>query len=114
MSYNSGALTAVQLPGTYSATATISDPHYQGTTSSLFTITKMTGQVLLETADLAQTYDGTPRLVRTSTIPPGLGVVLRYSGTENVTNAGTYAVSATISDPLYQGTATPANLVVAK
>ncbi len=114
MSYNGGALTTVQLPGTYSATATINDPHYQGANSSPFTITKMTGQVLLETADLAQTYDGTPRVVRTTTIPPGLAVVLRYNSAENVTNAGTYAVSATLNDPLYQGTSTPANLVVAK
>ena len=52
--------------------------------------------------NLTQLYDGTPKSPTVTTVPPGLNVVLQ--GVPQ-TNAGSYPVSATISDPNYTGSA---------
>lgn len=55
---------------------------------------------------LNQTYDGTDKAVTATTEPAGLNVVFTYDGNSTVpTNAGSYAVVATIDDPTYQGSA---------
>ncbi|MGE4428986.1 MAG: MBG domain-containing protein, partial [Solirubrobacteraceae bacterium] len=65
-------------------------------------------------AGLAQTYDGTPRAVAVATEPAGLAVEIAYAGSaEPPTNAGTYAVAATVVDDVYAGSAT-GTLTVAK
>ena len=69
-------------------------------------------QVLL--ADLEQVYDGTARRVTAATVPAGLGVDITYNGsTEPPTEAGSYAVAASVFDADYEGNAT-GTLVVAK
>ncbi len=63
---------------------------------------------------LDQVYDGTPRVIGASTVPPGLAVDLTYNGTPAApVNAGSYAVAGTIRDPNYTGVAN-GSLVVAK
>jgi hypothetical protein len=63
---------------------------------------------------LAQTYDGTPRNVTAATDPEGLAVTVTYNGSaEPPVNAGGYAVTATVDDARYEGSAT-ASLQVAR
>lgn len=77
-----------------------------------FEVTKAMATVSLNS--LAQTYDGGPRLAGATTTPAGLAVDFLYDGAPGVpVNAGTYAVVASINEPLYQGTAS-GTLVVAK
>jgi hypothetical protein len=57
--------------------------------------------------NLNQTYTGSAISVTASTIPPGLTVNLTYNGSPNApTNAGSYTVIGTVSDPYYAGGAT--------
>jgi hypothetical protein len=64
--------------------------------------------------DLLQTYNGDPRVVSYTTDPSGIAAEVRYDGLADVPVAvGSYEVTAAISDPLYEGSAT-GTLVVAK
>ncbi|NLG35232.1 MAG: hypothetical protein GX548_07750 [Lentisphaerae bacterium] len=55
---------------------------------------------------LSQLYDGTPRSVTATTIPEGLPVVITYDGsTTPPVEAGVYNVTATMDDPVYEGSA---------
>jgi hypothetical protein len=54
---------------------------------------------------LVQTYDGGPKPITVSTDPAGLTVDVTYDGSATVpTDAGSYAVLATVNAPGYQGT----------
>jgi rhamnogalacturonan endolyase len=56
--------------------------------------------------NLTQTYDGAPKPVAVTTVPAGLPINVTYDGSATPpTNAGTYAVIATIADPSYTGSA---------
>ena len=56
--------------------------------------------------NLNQLYTGSAISVTASTTPPGLTVNLTYNGSPNApTNAGSYTVIGTISDPNYYGSA---------
>jgi hypothetical protein len=67
-------------------------------------ISKATATVVL--GNLTQTYDGNPKGVTATTTPAGLVVTITYEGSATPpTNAGSYAVTATINDANYQGTA---------
>jgi len=80
--------------------------------SQSFNVTKAPATVNL--TSLNQTYDGSPRTVSASTTPPGKTVTLTYDGGSTApVNAGSYAVVATIDEPVYQGSAS-GTLVVAK
>jgi formylglycine-generating enzyme required for sulfatase activity len=60
----------------------------------------------IEFADLVQTYTGDPLEPTITTDPPGLSVTVTYDGEPDVpTDAGSYAVVATIDDPNYAGSA---------
>ena len=77
-----------------------------------FTVTK--AEATLTLGGLSQTYDGTARTVSATTVPAGKVVVISYDGApEAPAGAGSYAVTATIDDPIYQASAT-GTLVVAK
>jgi 2',3'-cyclic-nucleotide 2'-phosphodiesterase (5'-nucleotidase family) len=55
---------------------------------------------------LAQTYSGAPRPAAVTTVPPGLAMNVTYNGGAAVpVHAGSYAVSATVTQPGYTGTA---------
>jgi len=73
-------------------------------------VTRATAQVTLY--DLAQTYNGTARVVTNQTSPTGLTVDLTYEGLAWApTNAGNYTVTGLVNDAMYQGSET-ATLVV--
>jgi hypothetical protein len=64
--------------------------------------------------NLNPTYNGEPKSVSVTTSPPGLSVALTYDNSSTTpTNAGNYAIIATIINPLYTGNAS-ATLVIAK
>jgi cyclophilin family peptidyl-prolyl cis-trans isomerase len=109
--YN-GSGTAPTNAGSYAVVATINDANYEGTANGTLVISKATAPVVL--GGLAQTYDGNPRPATASTTPGGLMVEFTYNGSSTVpTNAGSYAVVATINDANYTGTAN-GTLVVSK
>lgn len=63
---------------------------------------------------LAQTYNGSAKAVTVATVPAGLPVVVSYNGAEAApTNAGNYAVVASVADPNYSGGASD-TLVIGK
>jgi M6 family metalloprotease-like protein len=64
--------------------------------------------------NLSQVYNGSSRAVTTATSPTGLVVNVTYAGSPAApTNAGSYAVVATIADAIYQGV-TNGTLVVSR
>jgi alpha-tubulin suppressor-like RCC1 family protein len=76
-----------------------------------FVVSKATATVTL--GSLSATYDGTSKSATATTDPVGLTVGFTYDGNATApTNAGSYAVVGTISDPLYQGSAND-SLVIA-
>jgi hypothetical protein len=67
-----------------------------------FMVAKATAQVTL--SNLSHVYNGTPKAASVSVSPPGLAVTLTYNGSATPpTNAGSYAVSATVNAANYQG-----------
>jgi len=89
--------------GTYTVTATVNDPNYQGSATGTFTITsgKLAASVIL--SNLVQTYTGSSLTPAATTNPPGLAITWTNAPQ---TNAGTYTVTATVNDPNHQGSAT--------
>jgi formylglycine-generating enzyme required for sulfatase activity len=82
--------------------------------SRTFNVTKTPATITLTPSSLSQVYDGSPRAVAFTTNPAGLPVNATYNGSSTApTNAGDYAVVATIDSPLYQGTAA-GNLSISK
>jgi hypothetical protein len=71
----------------------------------------LTGTIFPATAtvtlgNLSATYDGTPKAVSVVTNPAGLTTAVTYEGLPTPpTDAGSYAVSATVTDPNYAGSA---------
>ncbi len=111
LTYN-GSTSAPTNAGSYTVIGTINDSSYQGSTNGTLIINPAAATVTL--GNLAQTYNGTARAASATTAPPGLTVNLTYNGSANApTNAGSYAVIGTASDPNYQGS-TNATLVVGK
>lgn len=80
--------------------------------SNGFTYLKAVAAVALN--NLSQTYTGTARPVSATTVPAGLAVTFLYDGSASPpVNAGSYAVTGTVVDAMYQGGATGV-LVVGK
>ena len=103
LTYNGGVSAPVNV-GAYAVFATINNANYAGTASGTLTISRATATLIL--GDLNQAYDGSPKNVTVTTIPPGLTVNLTYNGNATPpTLPGSYAVVATINDPNYSGTA---------
>ena len=80
--------------------------------TNTYTVAKAAAQVTL--GDLAQVYDAKEHKASAATVPEKLAVEFMYNGTAALPmNAGSYAVSATVNDAMYQGVAT-GTLVIAK
>src|SRR5207253_10246996 len=82
--------------GGYNVTASLGT----GLPTATFALTNTKALAQVNLSNLIQTYDGTPRAVTATTVPPGLTVVITYDGFSTApTNvkAGGYAVVATIS-----------------
>src|SRR5208282_961831 len=90
--------------GSYTETAAFTgDSNYSSSSSSQtdnFAITKPTATVTL--SNMTQTYTGSPLSPTVTTTPAGLSYSL--TGAPD-TNAGSYAVTATVTDPNYTGSA---------
>jgi hypothetical protein len=89
-------------PGTYTVTATVNDPNYQGSSTGTFTITSAKQPATVTLGNMTQTYTGGPLMPSASTTPPGLAITWTNAPQ---TNAGTYTVTATVNDANYQGSA---------
>ena len=75
------------------------------TVNGTFTIT--TAAAAVGFVDLTLAYDGTPRAVAVTTIPPGLSVAVTYNGSPTPPTApGSYALIATVLGGNYVGSAT--------
>lgn len=85
--------------------------------ATVFGGVSMAAQVTL--SNLSQTYNGSPKSVTVTTVPTGLNVTVTYAdsttppSTTAPTNAGSYAVVATINDPVETGSAS-GTLVISK
>src|SRR5262249_37407249 len=79
-----------------------------------FTIAKAHATIAL--SDLMQTYDGTPRAVTATTTPANLTVVtITYNGSTTApTNAGDYAINASLDNQDYEATDATGTLHVEK
>jgi hypothetical protein len=66
-------------------------------------VAKAPATVSFDAASLHQVYDGTAKTVSTTTTPPGLAVEITFTGTPH--DAGSYAVTATITDVNHTGSA---------
>jgi len=84
--------------GTYTVTASVSDPDYEGSASAIFTISKAPATVIL--SDLTPAYTGTALSPTVTTNPPGLPTVLINAPQ---VSPGAYSVTATITDPNHEG-----------
>lgn len=99
-----GSATAPTNAGSYNVVATVNTANYTGTASGTLTIAKATAGVTLD--QLAQVYDGTPKLVTVTTSPTGLVALTTYNGVAVApTSTGSYSVYATVVDPNYAGSA---------
>lgn len=103
-----GNLLSFSGAGSVSITASqAADGNYLAATpvTRTFTVTKATATINLSA--LTATYDGNPQAVVATTVPPGLSVNVTYGGSPTVPkDAGTYAVAAVLSDPIYEASAT--------
>jgi PKD repeat protein len=98
--------------GSYAVSATINDSLYRGSATGTLVIDKAAATVTL--GNLNFTYDGTAKNTTATTNPPGKTVAILYASSPNPpTSAGSYAVSATVTDANFQGSATD-TLVVSK
>ena len=98
--------------GSYAVTGTVNDINYQGSVADTLVVSKGVAGVFLQ--NLAQAYDGTAKSVTATSDPAGLVVEFTYDGNAWApTNAGSYAVTGTINDVNYEGSAAD-TLVVSK
>ncbi len=99
-----GSGTAPTAVGSYAVTGVVNEVLYEGMQTGTLTVAKGTAGVYLQ--NLAQTYDGTARNVTATTDPSGLTVEFTYNGHAWApTNAGNYAVTGTVNDANWQGSA---------
>jgi len=99
-----GSATSPTNAGSYAVVGTINDTNYSGSASGTLEISKATATVQI--SNLSQMYDGFAKPVTVTTTPSGLSVSVTYDGSATGPSAvGTYAVSATVTDSNYQGSA---------
>ena len=63
-------------------------------------------------SDLTQIYDGSAKNATITTVPDGLTYSATYNGSTAPTEVGSYTVIATVTDPLYTGSATDTFAIV--
>lgn len=105
----SGAPGAV---GTFAVALTATNA--AGTGEGTLTVSIVPAAATVQLGNLNQVYDGAPKPVSATTTPAGLALAITYNGSATVpTNAGSYAVVATLADPHYVGSAS-GTLVISK
>ncbi len=106
-----GSPTAPTNAGSYAVVGTVSDPNHEGSASGTLVIGKALATVTL--GSLSPTYTGTPKSATATTNPAGLTVNFTYDGSPTApTNAGSYAVVGTVSDPNHEGSASGTLVIV--
>jgi len=103
--------------GTYATSCSGAvDPNYAPITYVAGTLTINKATATLALTSLSQTYTGTPRVVGVTTSPSGLsGVAVTYNGSSTApTAAGSYPVSASVSNATYTASPVSGTLTVAK
>ena len=111
LTYDGSAL-APSNAGSYAVTGAVDDAHYQGIATGTLTIAKVPATVAL--TNLLHVYDGSAKSATATTDPAGLAVDFTYDGSGTApTAAGSYAVTGTINDAIYQGSDV-GTLVIAK
>src|SRR5205814_1485944 len=99
-----GSATAPVNAGHYAVEAEIDDCGYSGSALGTLIVDAAPATVVL--GGLGATYDGTPHAATVLTAPAGLAVQVTYDGAGTPpTNAGSYAVVATVVDGNYFGSA---------
>ncbi len=97
------------------ATDSSSSPGPYSSSSQSFTLSIAQGTATVTLGGLSQAYTGSPIAATATTSPASLGVTLSYSQNGSPvatpTAAGSYAVTATVTDPNYTGTATGTLLI---
>jgi hypothetical protein len=89
--------------GSYAVVATVDTSTHEGSAEGVLTIAKAPASVTL--SGLSQDYDGSAKVVGV-TVVPGKPFSLTYAGSPSAPSAvGSYAVSATVTDANYQGSA---------
>ena len=107
-----GSATAPAAAGSYAVTGTVNEANWQGTNVGTLVIAKAGATVTL--GSLNQTYDGTAKNATATTVPAGLAVDFTYDGSATAPSAaGSYAVTGTVNEANWQGSAT-GTLVVGK
>jgi len=116
--YN-GSATVPTAAGSYAVSAdftpadTVNFSSLTAASAGNLVIQKAAASVTL--GDLTQTYDGAPKTVSATTVPPQLAVGLTYDGFPTPpTYPGTYAVVATVNEVNYAGTASGSLVIVAE
>ncbi|MEX1113616.1 MAG: MBG domain-containing protein, partial [Akkermansiaceae bacterium] len=105
---SSGLFTAASIGGPFTITAV------SGSYSDTASVTVTPAAATVELTNLSQTYTGGFKAVTVTTTPANLDHTVTYNTSSTVpTNAGTYAVVATVIDPNYVGSAS-GSLVVTK
>jgi uncharacterized repeat protein (TIGR01451 family) len=102
--------------GTYLATLTVNDADFEETTALTAAIAIDPATVTLTFGNLAHVYDTTAKAASVETSPAGVtGVSLSYAPDAAPTNAGSYTVTASVSNPNYVlSGGNTATLVIAK
>src|SRR5213078_3108005 len=95
-----GSTTAPTNAGSYAVVASLSNPNYAAPPAT-GTLVIALANATLSLSNLNQTYDGSPKPATLTTNPAGLsGVTVTYDGSTTApTNAGSYAVVASLSNP---------------
>jgi hypothetical protein len=93
--------------GTYTVTVSYGgDGNYKAATSLVVDLTINKAAATVTLGDLTQTYTGSPLAATAATTPKNLTVDLTYDGSAAApAAAGTYAVTATVNDTNYTGSA---------
>ncbi|MEO8193229.1 MAG: Ig-like domain repeat protein, partial [Gemmatimonadales bacterium] len=111
--------TVTMTTGTGTCTITASqlgDDNYSAATSVAHDVVAAKATASIALSDLTHTYDATPKAATATTSPAGLSTVaVTYDGSPTPpTNAGTYAVSASLSSADYQAPVASGTLAIAK
>jgi hypothetical protein len=102
----SGATISGAPTQTGSFPVTLSATNAAGTATKSITLTVNAANATIELGNLSHTYNGSPKSATAQTNPAGLPVVITYDGnTTPPTDAGSYAVTATIDSTTHTATA---------
>ena len=100
-----GSAAAPTNAASYTVIANITQPGYTGSVTNTLVIARAAATLTI--GNLSQTYNGTARPVTVITAPTNLPVTVTYNSSSVVpTNAGSYTVLVTVTDPNYTGSAT--------